>query len=129
MLFAVTECIGQAKWLLFRKRSESLTDFYSIDEASRGPWSAFRLLFRIRGRATLASLGALVVVLSLAVDPFTQQVLSYPLRSNLTSKYIPPTLPTVTNWTEPGAVTIGLASQLDGDLCKSSTLSPMLPNC
>ena len=128
MLFAVARCIGQAKWLLFRKRSESLTDFYSIDEASRGPLSAFPLLFRIRGRATLASLGALVLVLSPAVEPFTQQILSYPLRSNLTTDYILPTLPSVTSWTEPGAVTIGLSSQLDGDLCKSSTLNPILPS-
>ena len=73
MLLAVTESIGQAKWLLFRKQSRILADFKTIDEASRGPWGAFQLLYRFwDGRTILASAGALIVVVSLAVDQGSQ---------------------------------------------------------
>ena len=46
MLLAATEFIGQAKWLLFREQSPNLTDFKTIDEASRDPWGALQLLYR-----------------------------------------------------------------------------------
>ena len=118
MLFAVTECIGQAKWLLFRERPQRLIDFHDIDEASRGPWSALLLILRIRGRAILASIGAAVLILSLAVDPFIQQVLSYPTRSNPTDEYTPPSIPLVMDWTPPGQVDMGLGSVDAGDLSK-----------
>lgn len=127
MLFAVTECIGQAKWLLFQKRPEHLIDFHNIDEASRGPWSAFKVVFQLRGRAILASLGALVFVLSLAVDPFIQQVLSYPSKSNITSEYPRPTFPLVTTWAAVGSVDMGIASEVDGDLSKSPTFDTKRP--
>jgi len=123
MLFAVSECIGQAKWLLFRKQPETLIGFHNIDEASRGAWSAFLLVLPLRGRAVLASVGALVFVLSLAVDPFIQQVLSYPTRSNLTSVYAPPTLSSVTTWNATGFAAVGLSQQTAGDPCMSFHLN------
>ena len=119
MLFAVSECIGQAKWVLFRKGPENLIDFHNIDEASRSPRSAFLLVLRMRGRAVLASVGAVVFFLSLAVDPFIQQVLTYPTRSNLTSEYPPPTLSSVTAWNASGLADMGMSQQVHGDLCMS----------
>lgn len=99
MLFAATESIGQAKWLLFRKEGRNLIDFNTIDEASRGPWGAFQLLYRFwDGRTILASVGAFIVLVSLAVDPFTQQILSYPSISNITSGYERPIFPQVSSW-------------------------------
>ncbi len=118
MLFAVTECVGQAKWLEFQKQPQNLIEFHNLDEASRGPWSALLLTLRMKGRAILASVGALVFVLSLAVDPFTQQVLSYPIRSNLTSEYAPPMFPTVTTWNVSGEAVIGDSAGIGADLCK-----------
>ncbi len=73
---------GQSKWLLFRARPQHLIDFKTIDEASRGPWGALLLLLRMRGRVVVASVGAFVFVASLTVDPFIQQVLSYPPTSS-----------------------------------------------
>lgn len=104
MLFATMECIGQSKWLLFRQGIHNLADFHAIDGASRGPWDALLLLYRIKGRAMVASVGAFIVVASLAVDPFTQQVLSYPSRLNITQDYAKPSLPMVSSWTTPGKV-------------------------
>lgn len=105
MLLAATESIGQAKWLLFRKEDRNLIDFNTIDEASRGPWGAFQLLYRFwDGRTLLASAGAFIVLASLAVDPFTQQVLSYPSVSKVTRGYEQPVLPQVSSWNTSGRV-------------------------
>ena len=107
MLLAATESIGQAKWLLFRKQSRNLADFKTIDEASRGPWGAFQLLYRFwDGRTILASAGAFIVLVSLAVDLFTQQILSYPSVSNVTSGYQQPSFPKVTTWNTTGSLTV-----------------------
>ena len=107
MLLAATESIGQAKWLLFRKQSRNLADFKTIDEASRGPWGAFLLLYRFwDGRTILASAGAFIVLASLAVDPFIQQVLSYPSVSNVTNGYQQPTFPKVTTWNTTGSLIV-----------------------
>ena len=97
MLLVATESIGQAKWLLFRKQSRNLADFKTIDEASRGPWGAFQLLHRFwDGRTILPSAGAFIVLVSLAVDPFIQQISSYPSVSNVTNGHQQPSFPRVT---------------------------------
>ncbi|EME78728.1 uncharacterized protein MYCFIDRAFT_22229, partial [Pseudocercospora fijiensis CIRAD86] len=77
MLLVVAECIGQLKWVYFEQKPHRLIDFETFDSASRGPWGAALLLVRIRWRAIAASLGAILTILALAVDPFAQQVLSY----------------------------------------------------
>jgi hypothetical protein len=51
-------------------------DFDIFDKASRGPWGAALLLYRTKGRS-LAALGALLIVLLLAIDSFFQQVVTY----------------------------------------------------
>lgn len=77
MLVVVADCIGQLKWVYFQQQQHPLSHFQTFDDASRGPWGALLLLFSIRWRAAIASLGALVTILALAMEPFTQQVLSY----------------------------------------------------
>lgn len=98
MLLATMECVSQSKWLLFRDRPQKLIDFHIIDEASRGPYGAMTLLFRMRGRAILASAGAFIIFASLAVEPFTQQVLSYPLSSVIAIGGPIPTVPRMQSW-------------------------------
>ena len=78
MLLAVNESISQLKWLWFRE-PRMLQDMQLFDDASRGPGGAVRLMFRTR--SGLIMLGSLVAVLALVVDPFAQQIVSYPLRS------------------------------------------------
>ena len=58
----------------------SSLDFYTIDEASRGPFGSFNFLLRMKGRTILAAAGAIIILAFLAVEPFTQQVLSYPFK-------------------------------------------------
>lgn len=57
-------------------------DFEIFDKATRGPWGAVMLLYRTKGRF-LAALGALLIVLLLAIDSFLQQVVELPDRSAL----------------------------------------------
>jgi hypothetical protein len=78
LIVPTSEALGQLKWNWFHK-SRAMWDFEIFDKASRGPWGAFMLLFRTRGRS-LAALGALLILLLLAIDTFLQQVVVYPDR-------------------------------------------------
>ncbi|KAF2673193.1 hypothetical protein BT63DRAFT_421358 [Microthyrium microscopicum] len=72
--------LGQLKWIWFRsKKTKKLIDLERFDEASRGPWGAFLLLWHIKGKK-LASFAAVITILSLAMDPFFQQIVAYPQR-------------------------------------------------
>jgi len=83
LLLPVAEALGQMKWSWFIKGdSKKMWDFEMFDNASRGPWGAFLLLIHTRGK-TIAALGALVTIFCLALDPFFQQVVSYPERWTL----------------------------------------------
>ena len=68
--------VSQSKWLWYRKSPRPLTDLQSFDDASRGPWGAFSFVATFRS-SSFASLGAVVVVLSLLYGPFTQQLVNY----------------------------------------------------
>lgn len=77
LLMVIGSGIGQLKWVYFEQRPHCVADFAVFDEASRGPLGSSKLLLRIHWRATLASIGALLTLLALAMDPFVQQVISY----------------------------------------------------
>lgn len=57
-----------------------MMDMELFDLASRGPLGALQLIIRLR-RPNLAFLGSLIVLVGLAIDPFTQQVVTYPYRT------------------------------------------------
>ncbi|KAH7113749.1 hypothetical protein B0J11DRAFT_619197 [Dendryphion nanum] len=73
LILPVSEALGQLKWNWFQTKSKTMWDFEIFDNASRGPWGSALLLVRTKGR-TLASLGAAVTLLALAMDPFFQQL-------------------------------------------------------
>jgi len=50
LILPTAEALGQLKWNWFRKESKTMLDFEILDSASRGPWGAFALLLRTRGR-------------------------------------------------------------------------------
>ncbi|KAJ5950912.1 uncharacterized protein N7479_009325 [Penicillium vulpinum] len=83
VLVSVSSCLGQLKWNLFQN-STPLYHMQVIDQASRGPWGSLEVLLRgIFGSKTgsLTYAGASLTVLALAVDPFAQQILTFPLRT------------------------------------------------
>lgn len=57
----------------------------AFDDASRGPWGAAILLWKAKSTAILANAGAAVVLLCLAFEPFTQQMLKFSIRPTLVS--------------------------------------------
>lgn len=75
LIVPTSEALGQLKWNWFHS-SKAVWDFEIFDKASRGPWGAALLLYRTKGRS-LAALGALLIVLLLAIDTFFQQVVEY----------------------------------------------------
>lgn len=79
MLVPVAESISQLKWLWFRQ-PRTLQDMQIFDDASRGPLGAARLIFKTRA-VRLAAVGAAITVLSLVMDPASQQIVGFPERS------------------------------------------------
>ncbi|KAL6170336.1 hypothetical protein ACJQWK_03320 [Exserohilum turcicum] len=75
LIVPTSEALGQLKWNWFHE-SKAMWDFEIFDKASRGAWGAALLLFRTKGRS-LAALGALLIVLLLAIDTFFQQVVTF----------------------------------------------------
>ncbi|KAK0614073.1 hypothetical protein B0T14DRAFT_570050 [Immersiella caudata] len=73
LLAGVSEIISQAKWTWFRK-SHPVNDLQRSDEASRGIWGALEFLATIPG-ALVGTVAAAVVLLSMAVGPFSQQAI------------------------------------------------------
>jgi hypothetical protein len=90
LILPVSEALGQLKWSWFLENSKQMWDFEIFDNASRGPWGSMLLLLRTKGKA-LAALGAMIMLCSLALDPFFQQVVDFPDRWALqnTSSAIP----------------------------------------
>ncbi|ORY61659.1 uncharacterized protein BCR38DRAFT_487403 [Pseudomassariella vexata] len=79
LIIPVAEGISQLKWLWF-KRAGAVGDVQTFDEASRGSWGSMKLIFATRG-VHLAKLGAFITIVALGVDPFIQQVITYPSRN------------------------------------------------
>ncbi|OJJ80738.1 DUF3176 domain-containing protein [Aspergillus glaucus CBS 516.65] len=82
MLVLVPSCLSQLKWNQYQKPTP-LYHMQLYDQASRGAWGSFQILWRIT--PGLATMGALLMILSLAIDPFAQQILAFPSRSVLAS--------------------------------------------
>ncbi|QKX64367.1 uncharacterized protein TRUGW13939_11541 [Talaromyces rugulosus] len=78
MLYAVSSCIGQAKWFCF-KSSQRLHNMEIFDEASRGSSGSVWLIFKVAWN--FATIGAIITVLALGIDPFTQQVVQLNTRN------------------------------------------------
>ncbi|KAK1773986.1 hypothetical protein QBC45DRAFT_459946 [Copromyces sp. CBS 386.78] len=73
LAFAITPCLGQAKWNWFSQREDNVLVFRTFDEASRGPLGSLQLLWKLKYRH-LASLGAIITVVMFGYDPFVQAI-------------------------------------------------------
>ncbi|KAL7658355.1 hypothetical protein ACMYSQ_004484 [Aspergillus niger] len=77
LLFPVGVCLSQLKWNHYRSQRR-LYDLYALDQASQGIWGSLQLI--TTNRPSLATLGAVTLILSAALDPLTQQILTFPSR-------------------------------------------------
>ncbi|CAH0045092.1 unnamed protein product [Clonostachys solani] len=75
LLSAAAGCIGQANWVLFAGQPRRLYDFELVSDASRGPLGSIQLLLSRKFRGgVLVRLGAVITILTIAMDPFAQQL-------------------------------------------------------
>ena len=87
LMFAVGGTMSQSKWCWFRTKLNQrrcLHDLEDMDDASRGPLGSTIMLFQ-HTVLSLCSIGAVLVILALAFDPFVQQVVGYPVRQETSS--------------------------------------------
>ncbi|VUC24915.1 unnamed protein product [Clonostachys rosea] len=72
VLLVVEEVISQHKWL-WQLRRRPVGQMNSIDEASKSLLGSFLLPFRLRTWFSNMYIGCLIMILSLAIGPFSQQ--------------------------------------------------------
>ncbi|KAG8157006.1 hypothetical protein KVR01_013228 [Diaporthe batatas] len=76
MIFVIQSCIGQQQWVWFASERR-LYDVALFDSARQGPYGSAVWIWVHRLRQPLTTLGAVILILSVAVDPFYQQLLDY----------------------------------------------------
>ena len=74
LIFSVSASLRQLKWDWYEKGPHKLEDFETFDAASRGPLSATKLLLGRHILFSTASIGAVITILALGIEPFVQQV-------------------------------------------------------
>lgn len=80
VLFVVAECVGQFGWLYYQGGARPLGELEAFDAASRGPLGSALFVLRMRAKSVLASVGALIIIVALAMDTFAQEVLNFETR-------------------------------------------------
>ncbi|EXJ54306.1 hypothetical protein A1O7_09644 [Cladophialophora yegresii CBS 114405] len=84
LLTVTASCISQLKWARFTNHKRRLIELELFDAAARGVSGSLRMMIT----PTLwhmALVGAFVTVAAIAIGPFTQQAVTYPLRAVVTS--------------------------------------------
>ncbi|KAF2758431.1 hypothetical protein EJ05DRAFT_485561 [Pseudovirgaria hyperparasitica] len=71
----IGESLGHLKWTVLAT-PQRLSTFDIYDDASRGPWGSARFLqhFGWKIKHLVPSIGAVITILLLIIDPFTQQI-------------------------------------------------------
>jgi len=77
LILPIAECISQLKWLHLGKRGYNLEQLEAYDGASRGSWGSVKFFWSARGAMLVTYLGCLMTIAAVALDPFSQQLLSY----------------------------------------------------
>ncbi|KAF3799379.1 hypothetical protein GCG54_00001421, partial [Colletotrichum gloeosporioides] len=75
LIMPVAEGLGQLKWEWFNQ-PRRLADVVLFDDASRGPWGSLVLIVKQTFRLE-HSIGAIITVAALAIDPFSQAMIEY----------------------------------------------------
>ena len=93
LTFVIATIISQSQWLWFAK-SRCLYDVVRYDAAARGPWGSLLWIWEHHIRSPLTLLGAIVMFLTILVDPFVQQLISYvDCRTEMKTPLIDATIP------------------------------------
>ncbi|KAI8625011.1 hypothetical protein F5Y19DRAFT_451963 [Xylariaceae sp. FL1651] len=77
LIYVLGQTISQLKWLHLINKPDSLEDLQHFDDASRGPLGAIRMFWTVRPASLVAYSGCLAILLALAFEPFSQQLLHF----------------------------------------------------
>ncbi|KAI1435935.1 hypothetical protein GGR50DRAFT_271715 [Xylaria sp. CBS 124048] len=77
LAYTLGEVMSQLKWLHILEKPDRLRDLQCYDDASRGPLGALKLFWRVRLASSTTYFSCLAILLSLAFEPFSQQLLQY----------------------------------------------------
>ncbi|KAH8743762.1 hypothetical protein F5883DRAFT_388839, partial [Diaporthe sp. PMI_573] len=77
LILPVAECISQLKWIYLQSSKSHLEQLQVFDNASRGPAGSFLFFLQARRAPVVSYFACLIVILAVALDPFTQQVIQY----------------------------------------------------
>ncbi|CAH0052920.1 unnamed protein product [Clonostachys solani] len=86
LMTVIPACISQLKWIHFSQSPRRLIDMQAYDDASRGPFGSLLFLHGLilrRGRSKVSALtavGCFITIVALALEPFTQQIISFRIR-------------------------------------------------
>ena len=100
ILFILAEGLSQLKWDWFRQ-TRPLAHLSRYDEASRGAWGCVHLLVTLKGKSLVATTGAVLVIISLVLDPLAQQLIHY-VDCEVPSVRMPANLPRSSVYDEQG---------------------------
>jgi hypothetical protein len=75
LMNSLSGAVGQCKWLLFHRGQEPLSRLSTLDGASRDPFGSLMLICKAEWHGLLPTLGALLIVATVAVNPFMQQLI------------------------------------------------------
>jgi len=76
LIFVVSSAASQTQWTWFSS-TRPLSHVARYDDASRGLWGSLKWLWSPGFRQPLVALGAIVVVVGVAIEPFIQQFIHY----------------------------------------------------
>ncbi|RDL35960.1 uncharacterized protein BP5553_06572 [Venustampulla echinocandica] len=94
--FIIASCIGQLQWIWFSS-ARPLYDLVRYSNAGNGPWGSLQLLWAQHIKQPLTAFGALILIASVLVDPFTQQLIS-PISCSMHLPTQTATLPRTNIW-------------------------------
>lgn len=83
LIIPVASCISQLKWIHLIHSPRPLRELQTFDDASRGPWGSLELIWRLHVKTKLAAWGAIITIVSLAMGPMAQQLVSYSSRPHM----------------------------------------------
>ena len=73
---ATAEALSQQKWI-WSIRDRTVMDLAVFDRATRGPWGAILLMFRVSTISYMGLFGSVTIVFAIAIGPFAQQIVRF----------------------------------------------------
>ncbi|KAH8770854.1 hypothetical protein F5883DRAFT_666297, partial [Diaporthe sp. PMI_573] len=86
MMLPVGESISQLKWLHILRDTARPMHMQSFDDASRGPLGSVAFIWKGRNYGSLGFLtyvGCVLTIAAVALDPFAQQIISFPSKQTM----------------------------------------------